>query len=79
MNFDKDELTNSHRMEEISINGVNNRKIFLKPTRKELSHRVFYSTCELNPPSYVNYYQIDTRSKIVYNAKLIDIINLNLN
>ena len=48
------------------INGVDNRKIFLKPTRKELVHRIFYATCKLNLPFYINYYLIHTRSRIAY-------------
>ena len=66
MNLGEDELTIAHRIGEKPINGVDNRKIFLKPTRKQLTHRFFYATCELNPPFYVNYYLIHTRSKIDY-------------
>ena len=58
MNSGEDELTISHRIEENPINGIDNRKIFLKTTRKQLPHRIFYKTCESNPPFYVNYYLI---------------------
>ena len=34
MNLGGDELTIAHRIGEKSINGVDNRKIFLKPSRK---------------------------------------------
>ena len=56
MNMDEDELSISHRMGQKPINGVYNRKILLKPTRKELGHRSFYAICEINPPFYINYY-----------------------
>ena len=50
------------------INGNDNQKIF-KPTRKQLTHRIFYATCELNHPFYVNNYLIHTRSKIDYTIR----------
>ena len=49
MNLGKHELTIAHRIGEKPINGVDNRKIFLRPTRKQLTHRNLYATCELNP------------------------------
>ena len=49
MNLSEDELPISYRMEEKPINGIDNRKIFLKPIIKELYHRIFYTTCELKP------------------------------
>ena len=66
INLGEDELSISHRIGEKPINGVDNRKIFLKPTKKELTHRIFYATCELNPPFYINHYIIHTRRKIDY-------------
>ena len=66
MNSGEDELSNSHGIGEKLINCVDNRKIFLKPTRKQLAYRIFHTTCELNLPFYVNYYFIHTRSKIGY-------------
>ena len=56
----------SHRIGKKPINGVDNRKIFVKPTRKELAHRILCATYELNPPFYINYYLIHTKSKIDY-------------
>ena len=64
MNLGEEELTISHRMGEKPINGVNNRKIFFKPTGKQLTYRIFHANCELEPPFCVNYYVIHTRSKI---------------
>ena len=64
MNLDEDELTVANRIGEKPINGVDNRKIFFKPTRKPLSHRIFHATYELNPPFYVNYYLVHARRKI---------------
>ena len=64
MNLGEDELIISLRMGEKPVNGIDNRKIFLQPTRKELAHRIFDATCELNPPFYVNYYLIHSRRKI---------------
>ena len=58
MNLGEDELTISQRMEEKPIESVHNRKIYLKSTRKQLAHRIFYAFCDLNPPMYVNYYLI---------------------
>ena len=58
MNLGEDEISVSHRMREKPINGIVNRKIFLKPTRKELAHRIFCATCELNHSFYVNCYLI---------------------
>ena len=66
MNLGEDKLTIAHRIGEKPINSVDNRKICLKQSRKQLSHRISYATCELNPPFYVNYYLIHTRSKIYY-------------
>ena len=66
MNFDEDELSISHRIGEKPIDVVDNRNKFSKPTSKRVSHRIFYTTCELNPPFYVNHYLIHTRSKIAY-------------
>ena len=63
INLGEDELSIAHRIGEKPINGIDNRKIFIKPTRKELARRIFSATCELNPPFYVNYYIIHTRSK----------------
>ena len=75
MNLGEDELTIAYRIGEKPINDVDNRKIFLKPARKQLTHRILYATCELNPPFYVNYYLIHTRSKIDYiNRQLKKII-----
>ena len=34
MNLGEDKLTIAHRIGEKSINGVDNRRMFLKPTRK---------------------------------------------
>ena len=66
MNLGKDELSIYDRMREKPINSLDNRKIFLKPTRKELAHRILCVTYKLNPPFYLNYYLIHTTSKIVY-------------
>ena len=67
MNLGEDKSSISHRIGEKPINGVDDRKIFLKPTRKELVHRIFYATCKLNPPFYANYnLLILARSKIAY-------------
>ena len=66
MNLGEDEFTIAYRIGEKPINDVDNRKIFFKPIRKQLSHRIFYATRELNPPFYLNYYLIPTRSKIDY-------------
>ena len=60
MNLGEDEVSISHRIGEKPINVIDNRKIFLKPSRKELAHRIFYATWELNFPFYVNYYLIHT-------------------
>ena len=60
MNLGEDELISSHRIGEKPFNGIDNRKIVLKPTKKELAHTILYVTCELNPPFYVNYYLIHT-------------------
>ena len=38
------------------MNGIDNRKIFRKSTRKEPAHKNLYATYELNPSFYVNYY-----------------------
>ena len=62
MNLFEDELSISHHMEEKSINGAYNRKIFLIPTRKEVDYRILYATCEINTLFYVNYYLIHTRN-----------------
>ena len=40
----------SYHMGKIPFNGVDNLKIFLRSTKEELSHRIFYATCELNHP-----------------------------
>ena len=53
MNLGEDELSISNCMREIPITDVDNRKIFLEPTRKHLPHRIVYATFELNPPFYV--------------------------
>ena len=66
MNLGEDELFISHRMVVKSINGVHDRKIFLKTTRKELTHRICHATCEVNPPFYINYYLIHTRCEFRY-------------
>ena len=66
MNLVEYELIIAHPIGEKPINGFDNGKIFLKPTRKQLTHRISYTTCELNPTFYVNYYFIHTRSKINY-------------
>ena len=60
MTLGEKKLFISHRIREKSINAIDNRKICLKPARRELAHRIFYTTCELNPPCYVNYYLIHT-------------------
>ena len=36
MNLGEDDLSISHRIGEKPINGIDNRKIFLKPIRKQL-------------------------------------------
>ena len=64
MNLSEDELNISHRIGKKPNDGVDNRKIFLQPTGKQLTHRIFYATSELNPPFYVNYYFIYRNSKI---------------
>ena len=66
MNSCEDELFISDRMREKLNNHIDNRKIFLKETRKELAHRIFDAICELNYPFYINYYLIHTTSKIAY-------------
>ena len=66
INLNEDELTNVHRIGEIPANGVDDRKIFFKPTRKQLSYRIFHASCDLNPPFYVNYYSVYSRKKIDY-------------
>ena len=66
MNLDEAELTVAHHIGEKPTNGVDNRKIFFKPTRKQLSYRMFHASCEQNPPFYVNYYSAYTRRKIDY-------------
>ena len=66
MNLDEDELTVAHRIGEKPINVVDDRKIFFKPTRKQLSHRIFHASCELNPLFYVNYHLVYTRIKTDY-------------
>ena len=66
MNLGEDELSIPHHMEEKPINGIDNKKIFLKAIRKELAHRTFYARCELNSAFYINYYLMHTKSKIVY-------------
>ena len=66
MNLGEDELTIVYRIGRKPINGVDNRKMFLRPTRKQLTHRISYATCELNPRFYINYYLIRTRIKIDY-------------
>ena len=51
MNLGDYELFNwrtTNRIGEKLINSVDKRKIFLKLTRKELVHRIFNVTCELN-------------------------------
>ena len=40
--------------------------MFLKPTRKQRTHRTFYVTCELNHSFHVIYYLIHARYKIAY-------------
>ena len=64
MNLGEDELTISHRIEKKPINGVDNQKIFIKPSKIQLTHRIFYTIYEVNPPFHVNYYLIYSRSKI---------------
>ena len=49
----EDELSISHRVGEKTINGIDNLKIFLKPIRKELVHRIFL--CHLWSKSSVLY------------------------
>ena len=49
MHLGEDELTISHRIGEI------------KPTRKQLTYRILYATCELNPPFYVNYSSVEDK------------------
>ena len=66
MNFSEDESTISHHIENETVDGVDKRKIFVKPIRKYLAHRILYATCELNPPFSVDYYLIHTRSNIAY-------------
>ena len=66
INLDEDDLSIAHRIGEKPNKGNDNRKIFIKPVRKELSRRIFYAVCEFNPPFYVNYYLIYTRRKIAY-------------
>ena len=41
MNLVEDELTISHCMGDKPINGIDNRKIFLKPSKKEAAHQFF--------------------------------------
>lgn len=66
INLGDDEITIAHRIGEKPNNAIDNRKIFIKPSRKELARRIFNATCEFNPPFYVNYYLIYTRRKIAY-------------
>ena len=66
MNLGEDGFTIAYHIGRNPNNDVDNRKIFLKPTRKQLTHRIFYATCELIPSFYVNYYLIHTKSKIDY-------------
>ena len=66
MNLDESELTIAHRIGEKPTNDVDNRKILFKPSRKKFSYRIFQAICELNPPFYVNYFSIYTRTKIDY-------------
>ena len=66
MNLGEDTLIIFHRIGEKPVNGVDNRNIFSKPTRRKPIHRIFYAICELNSPFYVNYYLIHTRNKIEY-------------
>ena len=40
MNLGGDELSISHRTAEKPINGIDNRNIFIKPTRKKLAHKI---------------------------------------
>ena len=48
-----DEKSISHGTGEIHINGIDNRKLFLEPTRR--AHKILYATCELNTSFYDNY------------------------
>ena len=53
-------------MGEKHIASNDKQKIFLKPSREELAHMIFYATYELNPPFYINYYSKHERSKMTY-------------
>ena len=66
MNLDETDLTFAYRIGENPTNSVDNRKIFFKPSRKQLSYRIFQAFGELNPPFFVNYYSVYTRTKIDY-------------
>ena len=66
INLGVDEISIAHRIGEKPNDVIDNRKIFIKPSRNELSRRIFQATCEYNPPFYVNYYLIYTRRKIAY-------------
>ena len=66
INLGDDEISIAYRIGEKPNNAIDNRKIFIKPSRNELSRRIFQATCEYNPPFYVNYYLIYTRRKIAY-------------
>ena len=66
INLGDDEISIAYRIGEKPNNAIDNRKIFIKPTKKELARRIFQASCEFNPPFYVNYYLIYTRRKIAY-------------
>ena len=66
MNISENKLSISQYMGGKPINGADNWKIFLIATRKELAHRIFYTTCKLISLFYVKYYLIHTRNKISY-------------
>ena len=66
INLGDDEISFAHRIGEKTNNAIDNRKIFIKPSRKQLSYRIFQASCDLNPPFYINYYSDHTRRKIDY-------------
>ena len=77
MNLGENEISIFHHIREKPVNDIDNREIFLKPTRKQLILTNLYGTCELNPPFYENYYLIHTRSKIDYISHRLKINCLN--
>ena len=60
-------------METKPINGADNRQIFLKPSEKQQTLRIFNANCELNPSFCVKYYLIHTRSMIDYIIRQLQI------